>query len=430
MCFRGGYCLVKLTIEGVDCYYGSTKVLESVSFQIKSGDFVGIIGPNGSGKTTLLKCISGVLKPRVGTVLIDEYDLDSLSRREIARYIAVVPQESYIGFSFKVLDVVLMGRHPHIEGFKSESKHDLKVAYEAMRLTGILHLADKPVTEISGGEKQRVIIARALTQEPKILLLDEPTLHLDLNHQIEIMSLLKELCEKNGLVVLAVFHDFNLAAKYCDSLILLSKGKIVALGSCEEVLTSKNIEKVFGIRVVVKHHPITGSLYVVPVFKPPKFEDKKPLKGTVHVVCGGGSGSYLIRLLVEEGYRVTAGVLHMLDSDYETAEAFNIPVVCEAPFSPITDENHQNNLNLMEKADLIIVTDVPFGHFNLKNLEAVKTVLEKRKKKVLVVEGEANKKRDFTGGKAEAILDELRRKGVLFTKNYEEALALAKKLVA
>jgi len=127
---------------------------------------------------------------------------------------------------------------------------------------------------------------------------------------------------------------------------------------------------------------------------------------------------------------VTAGVLHMLDSDYETAEAFNIPVVCEAPFSPITDENHQNNLNLMEKADLIIVADVPFGHFNLKNLEAVKTVLEKRKKKVLVVEGEANKKRDFTGGKAEAILDELRRKGVLFTKNYEEALALAKKLVA
>ena len=419
--------MVRLTIKNVDCYYGSTKVLESVSFRVEDGDFVGIIGPNGSGKTTLLKCVSGILKPKVGTVLIDDFNLELLGRCELAKRMAVVPQESYVGFNFKVLDVVLMGRNPYLEGFRSESEHDFKVAYEAMRLTGILHLADRPITEVSGGEKQRVIIARALAQEPEILLLDEPTLHLDLNHQIEIMSLLKELCRKKGLTILAVFHDFNLASKYCDSLILLSRGKIVSLGSCEEVLTSENIEKVFGVRVAVKHNPITGSLYVIPLFNPPKTEEKG-LKGTIHIVCGGGSGSNLIRALLEEGYKVTSGVLHLLDSDYETAKTFNLQVVCEAPFSPITEENHQKNLRLMEEANLILVSNVPFGNFNLKNLEAVKTVLEKKKKKVLIID-EGEKQRDFTGGKAEKIFEELKNMGAVFVKNQKEALNLIKKIV-
>ena len=257
--------LVKLTINGVDCYYGSTKVLESVSFKVQNGDFVGVIGPNGSGKTTLLRCICGVLKPKTGVVLIDNYDIGSLTRREIAQHIAVVPQESYVGFNFKVLDVVLMGRNPHIKTFGSESKKDLEVVYRAMKLTGILHLADRFITDISGGEKRRVIIARALAQEPNVLLLDEPTIHLDINHQIEIMDLLKKLCSKKELAIIAVFHDFNLASKYCDKILMLSNGRIISLGSPEEVITENNIQKVFNVKVFIERHPSTGFLYVVPL---------------------------------------------------------------------------------------------------------------------------------------------------------------------
>ncbi|MEM1703499.1 MAG: ABC transporter ATP-binding protein, partial [Zestosphaera sp.] len=182
--------------------------------------------------------------------------------------IAVVPQGFNLNFDLTALDVVLMGRHPHISRFKFEGKEDLEIARKAMEMTNTWHLAERRVSELSGGERQRVMIARALAQEPKVLLLDEPTTYLDIKSQLEIMDLLRDLCIKNGLLVLAVFHDFNLAARYCDSIILLKDGKIVSIGSVDEVLTSKNIKEVFQVDVVVERHPLTGSLYVIPVSTP------------------------------------------------------------------------------------------------------------------------------------------------------------------
>jgi iron complex transport system ATP-binding protein len=186
--------MVDLVIEDVDCFYESVQILEKVRFTVKTGTFLGILGPNGSGKTTLLKSISRVLKPRKGAILIDDVNVYKMKTADVAKQMAVVPQDSSIAFSFTALQVVLMGRAPHLSRFQSEGEKDLVIAKQAMEYTGTWNLANRLVTELSGGERQRVIIARALTQQPTVLLLDEPTSHLDISNQLEIMDLLKELC--------------------------------------------------------------------------------------------------------------------------------------------------------------------------------------------------------------------------------------------
>ncbi|KAA0003645.1 MAG: ABC transporter ATP-binding protein [Thermoplasmata archaeon] len=253
-----------LTIKGIDFYYDSIKALENVSFEIKEGEVLGIIGPNGSGKTTLLRCINMVLKPKVGVVLIDNKNISEFDRKEIAKNIGVVPQNSTIHFPFTVFDIVLMGRTPYIDKLKGESSKDLEITEEVMKITNIKHLAARQINEISGGEKQRVIIARALAQEAKILLLDEPTLHLDINHQIEILELIVNIAKKKNLIVIMVSHDLSLASRYCDKLLLLHKGSIYSIGTAAEVLTTENIKNVYGIDIYLIYHPPTHSYLVIP----------------------------------------------------------------------------------------------------------------------------------------------------------------------
>jgi len=416
---------VILKVCGVECYYGSVKILDRVSFSIESGELAGLLGPNGSGKTTLLRVISRTLKPKVGTILLNEADVYSMRSSDVARNLAVVPQIQNVEFDFTALDLVLMGRHPHIHRFKRESKTDLEIAKEAMELTNTWHLAEKPINELSGGERQLVMIARALAQQPKVLLLDEPTSHLDINNQIGIMGLLRKICEEKGIAALAVFHDFNLAAKYCDSGIMLKGGKIFAIGRIDEVLTEDNIRKVFNVEVMVRKHPATGTLYVIPFSTLSEMPSAKNLK--VHVICGGGTGSSLIKILCRNGYYITAGVLNLLDSDYETCFMLNIPTICEAPFSPITDENHSKNLDLIERADVVVVSNLCFGYGNIKNLEAALHAA-KQGKKVLIMEETPIKQRDFTGGEAEKIYNELKREGALVVKSIQEILCLLENL--
>ncbi|MFQ5762600.1 MAG: ABC transporter ATP-binding protein, partial [Candidatus Bathyarchaeia archaeon] len=193
--------MVQLRVDGVFCRYASADVLADITFNIAERDFVGVMGPNGSGKTTLLRAISRTLKPHRGVVLAEDVDVYSMKPTHAAKVMAVVPQETAITFNLTALDVVLMGRNPHIERFHSESEADYVAAQRAMEMTDTLKLADRAVTELSGGEKQRVIIARALAQEPKILLLDEPTLHLDISNQIAVMELIRRLCREKQLAV-------------------------------------------------------------------------------------------------------------------------------------------------------------------------------------------------------------------------------------
>jgi iron complex transport system ATP-binding protein len=411
--------LVLLNVDGIECRYGSIKVLENVSLSVKEGDFVGILGPNGSGKTTLLKSISRSLKPRRGTILLNEADIYTLKGVEVARQMAVVPQDTTIGFSFAALDIVLMGRNPHMTRFQMEGEKDLAIARKAMKLTNTWHLSERPINELSGGEKQRVIIARALAQEPRILLLDEPMTHLDIINQLEIMDLVKNLCVKEKLIVLAVFHDLNLAARYCTSAVLLKNGTIFSTGSLDEVLTSENIKNVFRVNAIVKKHLVTNSLFVLPL-SPQKSSPAR--KCSIHLICGAGTGTALMKILLDEGYSVTAGVLNVLDTDFETAQFLKIPAATEAPFSPITEETRKTNFAMISKAGMVVLTSVPFGYGNIQNLEAAKEALE-RGIPVFVLNEIPIENRDFTQGRATALFDDLKAEGATFVKDQKELLS-------
>lgn len=412
--------MVTLNVNGVECRYGSAKVLSGINLEVKPSDFLGILGPNGSGKTTLLKSISRVLKPHVGTILIDKEDIYSLKPLEVAKKMAVVPQDNTIGFNFSVMDVVLMGRNPHLGHFQMETSKDVEVARKAMELTNMWSLADRPINELSGGERQRVVIARALAQEPKILLLDEPMSHLDIVNQLEIMDLVKSLCVKNGLTVLAVIHDLNMAARYCNKILMLKAGGVFAFGGVDKVLTSENVRNVFAVDAIVRKNLVTNSLYVIPL-SPKKPSAEK--KCAVHLICGAGTGTRLMKALVDEGYTVTAGVLNLLDSDFEACELLKIPVVTEAPFSPITDKSYAINLEMVKNASMLVLTAVPFGSGNLRNLEVAKEAL-KRGIPIYVIDEVPVESRDFTGGKATKLMSELKENGAIFVKHQSDLPSL------
>jgi cobalamin transport system ATP-binding protein len=244
---------MRLRVQGIEFAYNSVPVLKDVAFEAMEGEIIGILGPNGSGKTTLLRCMNRALSPSKGTVLVEEKEIGTMSRKEIANEMAVVPQNCIITFPFTSLEIVLMGRNPSMDRFKRETKEDIEIVKTAMEATGVTALAARTMNQLSGGERQRVIIARALAQQPKIMLLDEPTLHLDVNHQMEIMELVSELAHKEKLTVIMVSHDLNLAARYCDKIILLDGGSVLAAGSVPEVLTQSNVEQVFKIRSLVQY---------------------------------------------------------------------------------------------------------------------------------------------------------------------------------
>ena len=416
---------ITLRIENIECRYGSTKVLENISFDASGGNFIGLIGPNGSGKTTLLRSISRILRPHVGTVFLDGRDVYSLKIKEVAKKVAVVPQDTVTSaFSFTALEMVLMGRTPHLGWLESEGKKDYAMAENAMRITNTWHLVDRPFTELSGGEKQQVIIARALAQEPKVLLLDEPTTHLDINHQVEILNLIKKLSEKEKLTIIAVFHDLNLAAQYCDYLILLNQGEIESIGAPEVVLTPKNIKRVYHAEVLVKRHPITNSLYLIP-FSSPKLQTGQGF--TVHLICGGGTGAPLMGDLLRHGYRVTAGVLSTLDTDYEAATYLNIPVVTDPPFSLANEATYKTNLKFVERANVVVLTDMQIGWGNMKNLKAATRALKKGIP-LIMIEKTPFGERDFTKGEAQKGLNNLKQKGAICVKNLNEVLPTINKL--
>ncbi|MBP7332444.1 MAG: putative siderophore transport system ATP-binding protein YusV [Firmicutes bacterium ADurb.Bin373] len=411
---------VTLKINDIECSYGAVKVLNGLTFSISSGSFTGIIGPNGSGKSTLLKSLSRVLKPVKGTVLLNEKDLYRMGPQEVAKKMAVVPQETAVNFSFTVKDIVIMGRSPHLGRFQNEGEKDFAAARQAMALTGTLHLADRLITAVSGGERQRVIIARALTQEPEIILLDEPTSHLDINHQVEILSLLQRLNRENNLTIISVFHDLNLAAQYCDSLILMKKGAVFTVGEPAAVLTSGNIKEVYGASVLVRKHPVTGRPSIILLGRDSQIGSKG---GRIHVVCGGGAGAPILGLLAGQGYELSAGVLNAGDVDWETARFLDIRMAEEIPFLPVSEQSHQENIKLLTEADVCILVNIPFGRGNLKNLEAVSLALE-QSKPVLIIEGQDIKERDFTDGKAEVLYNGLKEKGALVLR--DEAAVLNK----
>jgi iron complex transport system ATP-binding protein len=239
--------------------------LHDLTCEVREGEILGIIGPNGSGKSTLLKLLAAILSPHRGTITLQERDLESFARQELARTVAYVPQHSLVVFPFTLAEFVLMGRFPHrqfsgvLGGFGWETAEDVCAAEQAMDAMEILHLAGRAVGDVSGGERQRAVVARALAQAPRVLLLDEPTVFLDLRHQLDICAILRRLNREQGLTVVWVSHDLNLAGQYCDRLLLLQDGALVRLGAPSAVLQPEVIESVYRCPVLIDRHPASGA---------------------------------------------------------------------------------------------------------------------------------------------------------------------------
>jgi len=248
-----------LGVESLSYSYDEKTVLEHISLGVERGEMIGILGPNGCGKTTLLKNLNKNLRPHGGCVMIDGEDIDIISKKEIAKNVAVVPQSNEIRFAFTVREIVTMGRMPFQESLRGETRNDLEIINRAMEQTGLTEYADRYINTLSGGERQRAVIARAITQTPKVILMDEPTLHLDINMQFEVLDLIQKLSRENGLAVVMVSHDLPMVTRYCDRVILIHDHKVFAMGTPEEVLTKENMRIVFNVDAELEKDPRSGK---------------------------------------------------------------------------------------------------------------------------------------------------------------------------
>jgi iron complex transport system ATP-binding protein len=416
-----------ISVKNLKFSYYDTPVLKNLNFEIKKNSFISILGPNGAGKSTIVKLISKVLTGYGGEILVEGQNIKNLSQIEIAKKIAVVPQSTSIGFNFSVFETVMMGRYPYLSRFKSESQEDHKIVTEVMKVTRTEIFKDKNYNELSGGEKQRVIIAQTLVQNSPVIILDEPTSHLDINFQIEFMELFFSLFKENKKTIIGIFHDINLAIQYSEKIMLLKDGDIFCYGNVEEVITRTNMMSVFNSDVFIGKNPFTGKLYVSPNFNlhfiPTKEKIKKELK--VHVIGGGGAASPILNMLHNSGYIVSTGVVNNLDTDLNTAQQLGIIFVNEAPFSPISKEAYLRNLELIKTSDFVILPCVEFGNGNFLNLSATLEAIHLGKKVIVINTTDINT-RDYVGGKAIQLYQEIISGKVVVLNNNDEILNILK----
>lgn len=337
-----------IAVEDLEVELGGTTVLDGVSFRVEEGQFLAVVGPNGAGKTTLLRSCNGLLRPTAGRVSVDGEDVTALSARELGRRVATVPQETTLAFDFDVADVVAMGRTPRRSRFAPTDRTDREAVQNALERTDTARFGDRSVGDLSGGERQRVVFARALAQETPVLLLDEPTANLDVNHQIRTLSLARELADE-GKTVVAAIHDLELAARFCDATALLSDGRVLAAGPPEDVLTAGRIETAFDVRVSVETNPVTGTPTVTAL------SDSPPGDTRVHVFGRGEETARLLGRLVEAGFEVTAGIFPEGDVAAVTAHRIASEVTTAPPFETVSPERRKRAVTLADRADGVVI---------------------------------------------------------------------------
>jgi len=395
----GGAPAVELEDLTVDL--GETRALEDVTVDIEGGQFVGLVGPNGAGKTTLLRTVTGAVAPTAGQVRVHGDEVGGLASRVASRLVAAVPQDPSVAFAFDVREVVAMGRTPYRSRLGGDSRADRVAVDRALERTDTARFADRPVDEVSGGERRRVLLARALTQDTPVLLLDEPTASLDVNHQINTLELVADLAG-GGKTVVAAVHDLNLAARYCDRLLLLADGDLVAAGPPEAVLTEANAEAAFGTRAAVTRHPVTGSTFVAALPAATRDTDY-----TVHVVGGSGSTGRLLYDLAT-GFDVSVGALNRGDAALEAARALGVETVTVPPAAPVGAEAAATVRERVADADVTVVADLEVSEGNLPNLRAARVA-----DAVAVVEGRPFEERNAVGTEARAVYEDLCQRGVV-----------------
>src|SRR6266852_1534212 len=360
---------ILLEVKGVTFGYEREPILYGVHVQVRKGEMVGLLGPNGSGKTTLLRLVSGVLHPQQGKVVLEGRDLQAWGRRSIAQRIAVVPQELHMPFAFTVEQMVSLGRTPYINLLGSRNRLDAIIVEDAMHAAGITPLAVRIYNELSGGERQLVMVAMALAQQPALLLLDEPTAHLDIKYQIEILELVQRLNRQRGMTVIAAMHDLNLAARYFPRLLLFQRAVVADAGPAE-VLEPHLLKRVYGIDVQVGILRGAEHLSVLPPGVE-AIEDKseEERQSKVFVMAGGGSGERLMRALADAHISFIAGALNIGDSDHTLALRLANEVITEQPYSPISPETLERIHTSLSHVKLLIISPMPVGPGNLALLQ-------------------------------------------------------------
>ncbi|HLY77246.1 MAG TPA: ABC transporter ATP-binding protein [Thermoplasmata archaeon] len=395
-----------LAVQGLDVRLGGSLVLREVSLSVAPGELLAIAGPNGSGKTTLIRAILGLLRRDAGEVRLSGVSIDVLTIAQRARALAWMPQEELPGDNVSLLDYVLYGRHPHIPPFGGEGDSERQLARVALAEVGLGDRWQAGAWEISGGERQRLRLARVLAQSTPAILLDEPTAHLDMAHQLDVLERVRRLCHSEGRAALAALHDLNLAARFADRIAVLHRGRLVAEGSARTVLSPALLQEVWGVVADLREDPRSGVPYLIPRLPPESPRPPTSAPGLrVHVVAGGGSASPILRRLWEGGYSVTCGIVALFDTDHTTAEEFGIPVATEVPFAPLSAESREVHRRLLSGADRIVVAPFPIGPGNLANLEDLLPFAGRVP--IYLVGGPNWSTRDFTGGAAARLRDQL-----------------------
>lgn len=414
--------LAAVTLRSLGIRYGSRQALSEIDLEVQPGEFVALAGPNGSGKTTLIRAVLGFLAPSEGSVELFGDSVDGLKPRERARLTAWVPQDEAPRDDVPLLDYVLYGRYAHQGMLEGESEEDRRLAHALLSEVGLGDRVRDGILSISGGERQRVILARALAQEPRLLLLDEPTSHLDIGHQLDVLGRVRTAARERSMAVLAALHDLNLAARFADRIVVLARGRIVANGPPSTVLSEAMLRRVWGVAAELRRDPRTGTPFLIPYPLPTSAPTGEPSGGhrPVHVVGGGGAAGPYLRTLTDAGLPVTVGVLNLLDTDGETAQALSVPMVQEVPFAPLSEEVRRQHRKQLDEAAEIVVTPFAVGPSNLANLEDL--IPYAGGKPIYLVARPPIGERDFAQGSATRAYAELVTKGAVEVQGVEEVL--------
>jgi iron complex transport system ATP-binding protein len=418
-----------LEFHQVSANYDDRWALHRVSFRATPGEVVALTGPNGSGKTTLLSVALGLLRPRGGSVTIGGHSALELSIRERARWFGWMPQSEPIRENIGVRQYVLYGRNPWIGPWESEGPDDQAAVDRALAAVDLVVDPGRGILELSGGERQRALMARVLASEAPYLLLDEPTAHLDISHQLDLLERVRALCHREEKTALVAIHDLNLAARFADRIVTLHRGRLVADGPVRSILSPELLREVWGIVAELRQDPRSGLPYLLPTL--PIIPSRSPpagLEGVIHVVGGGGAARDLLQRLHDEGHLLSLGVVPLFDSDYERAQELSIPTVVEAPFAPISETTREQHRGQLRGARAILLAPFAVGPGNLANLEDVRQVAAERP--VALFEPPGLPPRDFTGGAAERLLQELRVRGAVSLRSLGDVVQWADRVVS
>ncbi len=407
-----------IQINNLHFAFNSTPIFNSLDLQIEGGEILSIIGPNGCGKSTLLRLLRGHLRPQAGEIHWDQTPLAQISSRRLARQVAVVPQTTHVDFPFTVREMVAMGRYPHRQGlFTLATSDDDKAIQEALALTDVVELAERQVTQLSGGELQRVLLARALAQNTPVLFLDEATSHLDIDHRLELAELLVRLNRDQHKTIIQVSHDLDLAAAISQRILMLSShGEIVALGTPQQVMTAANLHQLFRVDLRVETNPYTGTPQITPLINT-RTSQLKHLK--IHLFCGGGSGRTLLRRLHLAQAELSCGPLNQGDSDHTTALALGIQTIEELPFRPYSPTVLEQAREQIATADICVVATNWWGEGNIDCLDLALAAQEMDKSVYLI---DPQQKNDFTGDRAWRKIEQLRQQGAVCLRNEDHLL--------